>query len=298
MITIVGYNEDWPKKFEEIHACLIDLLVEEDPGLEVEHIGSTAVEGLVARPILDLHVVVSEESRKASVITGLERIGYIHEGHVGVGSAETFRRKGPDVPFLPSKRDFSPHRLFASVKGDAVLDGYLEFRDHLRTDANARGAFAKLKIDLAPHATAGQYDSAKTDFIETPFPPPRLGVWRMRSNVSAPVITMVAYQSYGAGGMEVAVESTDSKGQDSKWGYVTMFDGVFREVTGRQGAETAVEILDDWTTRISNRRDGRAYEVIISVLSEDRETLSNGTVHLDEDGDIVRVTHAVYDRVQ
>ena len=33
MITIVGYNEDWPKKFEEIHACLIDLLVEEDPGL-------------------------------------------------------------------------------------------------------------------------------------------------------------------------------------------------------------------------------------------------------------------------
>ena len=92
MITIVGYNEDWPKKFDEIHACLIDLLVEEDPGLEVEHIGSTAVEGLVARPMLDLYVVVSEQSRRTSVITGLERIGYIHEGHVGVGGAEICTR--------------------------------------------------------------------------------------------------------------------------------------------------------------------------------------------------------------
>jgi hypothetical protein len=98
--------------------------------------------------------------------------------------------------------------------------------------------------------------------------------------------------------MEVAVESTDSQGRDSKWGYVTMFDGVFREVTGQQDAETAVENLDDWTTRISNRRDGRVHQVIVSVLSEDRNTLSNGTVHLDEDGDIVRVTHAEYDRVQ
>ncbi len=298
MITIVGYNEDWPKKFGEIHACLIDLLVEEDPGLEVEHIGSTAVEGFVARPILDLCVVVSEESRKKSVIQGLERIGYIHEGHVGVGGAETFRRKGPDVPFLPSKRDFSPHRPFASVKGDAVLDGYLEFRDHLRTDANAKEAFAKLKIDLAPHATAGQYDSAKTEFMETPFPPPRLGVWRMRSSASTAVITIVAYEPYGEGGMEVAVESTDSQGQDSKWGYVTMFDGVFREVTGQRDAETAVEILYDWTTRITNRKDGRVHQVIVSVLSGDRNTLSNGAVHLDEDGDIVRVTHAEYDRVQ
>lgn len=297
MITIVGYDEDWPKKFNEIHACLLDLLVEEDPNLEVEHIGSTAVEGLVGRPILDLYVVVSEESRRASVITGLERIGYIHEGHLGVGSAATFRRKGPDVPFLPSKRDFSPHRLFASVKGDAVLEGYLEFRDHLRTDSNARAAFAKLKIDLAPHANAGQYESAKKEFMETPFPPPRLGVWKMRSSASTAVITIVAYEPYGQGGMEVAVESADSQGQDSKWGYVTMFDGVFREVTGQQDAETAVEILDDWTTRISNRRDGRVCQVIVSVLSEDRNILSNGTVHLDEGGDIVRVTHAMYDRV-
>ena len=49
MITIVGYNEDWPKKFAEIQVCLLDLLVEEDPDLEVEHIGSTAVEGLVGQ---------------------------------------------------------------------------------------------------------------------------------------------------------------------------------------------------------------------------------------------------------
>ena len=298
MITIVGYNEDWPKKFAEIQVCLLDLLVEEDPDLEVEHIGSTAVEGLVARPILDLHVAVSEESRRASVITGLERLGYIREGKLGVSGPDMFRRKGPDVPFLPSKRDFSPHRLFTSVKGGAAFAQHLAFRDYLRTDEGARAVFAKLKIDLAPHASADQYDAAKNEFMEVPPPPPRLGVWKMRSDEQSASSRFLGYEPCGDGGMEVAVESTDSQGRDSKWSYVTLLDGVFRPVTGQEGAETAVEIVDDHTTRISKRKDGRLYQVIISVLSEDRNTISNGVVHLDGAGDIVGVTHAEYDKVQ
>lgn len=127
---------------------------------------------------------------------------------------------------------------------------------------------------------------------------PRFGVWKMKSDAPPPAINIMTYEAYGDGGMSITVESTNSGGRESKWGYVTMFDGVFRPVTGREGAETAVEIVDDRTTRISNKRNGRVSQVIINVLSEDGNTINNEYVRLDEDGDIVRVTHAVYERIR
>ncbi len=127
---------------------------------------------------------------------------------------------------------------------------------------------------------------------------PRFGVWKMRSDAPPPSINIMTYEAYGDGGMGITVESTNRQGRDSKWGYVTMFDGVFRSVTGQQNAETAVEIVDDRTTRILNKRNGRVTTVIINTLSEDGNSISNEYVRLDENGDIVRVTHAVYERIQ
>ena len=75
-----------------------------------------------------------------------------------------------------------------------------------------------------------------------------------------------------------------------------MFDGEFLPVTGQQNSETAVEVVNDRVTRISNRRDGRVYQVIINTLSEDGNSISNEYIRLDEDGKITRVTHAIYDR--
>ncbi len=125
---------------------------------------------------------------------------------------------------------------------------------------------------------------------------PRFGVWKLKSDAPPPAINIMTYEPYGDGGMSITVESTNSTGRESKWSYVTMFDGVFRPVTGREGAETAVEIVDDRTTRISNKRDGRVYQVIINMLSEDGNTINNEYVRLNENGDIVRITHAVYER--
>ncbi len=126
---------------------------------------------------------------------------------------------------------------------------------------------------------------------------PRFGVWQMQSDAPPPSVNIMTYESYGDGGMRITVESTNSQGRESKWGYVTMFDGVFRPVTGREGSETAVEIVNDRTTRISNKRDGRVTQVIINTLSEDGNSINNEYVRLDENGDIVRVTHAVYERI-
>jgi hypothetical protein len=127
---------------------------------------------------------------------------------------------------------------------------------------------------------------------------PRFGVWQLQSDAPPPVLNVMTYEPYGDGGMRVTVESTNREGRHSTWSYVTMFDGVFRPVTGQENAETAVEVVDSQTTRISNMRDGRVYQVIINTLSEDHGTINNEYVRMDEDGKIVRVTHAVYKRIQ
>jgi hypothetical protein len=69
-------------------------------------------------------------------------------------------------------------------------------------------------------------------------------------------------------------------------------------VEGQENAETAVEIIDERSTRIYNKRNGRVTQVIINTLSEDGNTISNEYVRMDEEGKITRVTHAVYERVQ
>ena len=95
MITITGYNEDWPKGCGEIRDCLRSELAGEGGAFEVEHFGSTAVPGLAARPVLDLCVVVPDASGLPALMRGLDRLGYVHERAQRVPGLETFRRKGP-----------------------------------------------------------------------------------------------------------------------------------------------------------------------------------------------------------
>ena len=126
---------------------------------------------------------------------------------------------------------------------------------------------------------------------------PRFGVWKLDSTAPPPSNNIMTYEPYEDGGMRITVESTNATGRESAWSYVTMFDGVFRPVTGQESAETAVETINEKTTRISNARNGQVYQVIINTLLEDGDTINNEYVRLDEDGNIVRVTHATYRRI-
>jgi len=126
----------------------------------------------------------------------------------------------------------------------------------------------------------------------------RYGVWQMQSDAPPPSKNVMTYAPWGNGGMSITVEATNARGEDSAWGYNTMFDGEFRDVWGQEGSETAVEVIDDRSTRILNSRGGHVYQVIINTLSEDGNTISNEYVRLDDDGKITRVTHAVYKRIQ
>jgi opacity protein-like surface antigen len=125
----------------------------------------------------------------------------------------------------------------------------------------------------------------------------RFGRWKLKSDEPPPALNIMTYEPYGEGGMRVTVEATNAKGEKRKWGYVTMFDGKYRPMTGDTTTEeTAVEVIDARTNKISNKTGDRV-NVILNVLSEDGNRIENEYRNVDENGKVT-VTHAVYERIQ
>jgi len=126
----------------------------------------------------------------------------------------------------------------------------------------------------------------------------RFGKWKMDSEAPAPQSNIMTYEPFGDGGMKVTINTVSAKGTTGEWGYETLFDGVFRPVRGQEGNETAVEFIDDFSTRIQNKSKGRVGQIVINTLSKDLKTINNEYVRLDEEGKIRGVTHAVYRRIE
>jgi len=126
----------------------------------------------------------------------------------------------------------------------------------------------------------------------------RFGRWKMDSDRPEPQSNIMTYEPFGDGGMKVTVSTVSASGAKSDWGYETLFDGVFRPVRNQEGRETAVEFINDRSTRIQNKSKGRLTQVIINTLSEDLQTINNEYVGFDAEGKITGVTHAVYRRMK
>jgi len=163
---IVDYNETWPRHFGEVRDYLQEVLSQDLQS--IEHVGSTAVEGSVSKPIIDIHLAVRDAEAMTRVISALDTMGYVHEGDSAVPGREVFRRKGPDVPFRNPKRDWFPHHLFASVEGEEGLERHVAFRDHLRSDQSDREAYGELKRSLiAEHGhDRDAYERGKAEFTD------------------------------------------------------------------------------------------------------------------------------------
>jgi len=116
----------------------------------------------------------------------------------------------------------------------------------------------------------------------------RFGVWDNEADPN----NVMTYTPDGPGGMKISVDNPSKPG--TGWSYVTKFDGQFRPVTGQPGAETAVEVINDRSTRIYNKRNGVVYQVVINTLSEDGKKINNEYIRMDANGKITGVTHVTY----
>ena len=118
----------------------------------------------------------------------------------------------------------------------------------------------------------------------------RFGVWVNSTNPN----NVMTYELYEKDGSKLTVSNPSNPSSD--WSYVTLFDGVFRPVQGQEGSETAVEIINAKSIRISNKRNGAVYQIVINTLSDDNNTINNEYIRLDKDGKITGVTHVTYNR--
>lgn len=143
-IEVVDYNPAWPGEFEKIQAYLQPVLA--DGVSAIEHVGSTSVPGLAAKPIIDLDLVISSMQTFESVLATLKTLGYQYDGNKGIPGREAFSYQA-----LPG---LMQHHLYVCPQDSPELKRHLKFRDYLRNHSEACIAYGNLKKQAAfnfPH---------------------------------------------------------------------------------------------------------------------------------------------------
>ena len=154
-VEVKAYDPDWPRVFERIYAHVWPAV--QHCSTSLEHVGSTSVPGLSAKPVIDACIVVASPRDIPYVVKALTKLGYEHRGELGVPGREAFRQP----PGLPK------HHLYASVRGSMSLRNHLGLRDYLRSHPEAVREYGELKASLAKRFPndIDNYIHGKTEFI-------------------------------------------------------------------------------------------------------------------------------------
>jgi GrpB-like predicted nucleotidyltransferase (UPF0157 family) len=154
-ITIENYDPKWHGYFEEIRRPIAAAL--DGLALAIEHIGSTSVPGLAAKPIIDLDVLLKNAADLPEVVNRLHPLGYRYQGNLGIAGREAF--SGPAAVF--------PHHLYVCPPDSDEYLRHLAFRDYLRTHPDAVAEYAALKRALAEQVGSDreEYTRAKAHFV-------------------------------------------------------------------------------------------------------------------------------------
>ena len=138
-VMVVPYDETWKPAFaeikKEIEEAIGDLIV------GVEHVGSTSVEGLAAKPCIDIDVIIGDYSVFDSVVSRLEMIGYTHEGNLGIQDREAFK--------YSDKSHLQKHHLYVCPQQSQELRRHIVFRDFLRSNPEAARKYGSIKETAA-----------------------------------------------------------------------------------------------------------------------------------------------------
>ena len=162
-VVVVPYDPRWPILFEEASAQLKGAL---GPAiLAVHHVGSTAVPGLCAKPILDVLVSVPDFDAATGLVTQLQALGYEFRPEEEIPDRHYFRR--------PSGGDLRTHHLSLAEPGSLHHRVTLTFRDALRRDSELAAAYARLKVVLTRTFPLDRppYIEGKTQFVRGLSPP-------------------------------------------------------------------------------------------------------------------------------
>ncbi len=157
-VVVLPYDAQWKLDFLQIKAELSDALGQLATG--IEHVGSTSVQGLSAKPIIDIDVVIKDYTVFENVVSALREIGYHHEGDLGVVGREAFKYDG--------KEHLRKHHLYVCPEDSPELKRHIAFRDYLRTHPEAVREYSSIKEEGARRYPDDieRYIEFKSPFIE------------------------------------------------------------------------------------------------------------------------------------
>lgn len=157
-VRVVLHQPDWNRKFEALRTRLVSAIG--DLVIRIEHVGSTAVPGLAAKPIIDLDLVIESSAQFPEVRNRLAQLGYVHIGDLGIAGREAFNHA--------TDGDMTRHNLYVCSENAAELARHLRFRDRLIDDPELAAEYERLKIGLAERFRDDRegYTEGKTEFIE------------------------------------------------------------------------------------------------------------------------------------
>lgn len=167
VVALVPYDERWPVMFDALKDVYSRALG--DVVVAIEHVGSTSVPGLLAKPVIDIDIVTASDVALLDVDVALSRLGYRHNGCQGIPGREVFKRDNQaDVPRDGSRRSWPAHNLYVCAADATELNRHMIFRDWLRAHPATAAAYATLKQQLAEIYGHDRdlYCEAKTEFIE------------------------------------------------------------------------------------------------------------------------------------
>ena len=157
-VVVLPYDVAWQSAFEkiksEIEEAIGDLII------GIEHVGSTSIEEMSAKPCIDIDVIIKDYSIFATVVDGLKKIGYIHEGDLGIKDREAFK--------YSEKEHLQTHHLYICPKYSEELHRHITFRDFLRSNPEAVKRYSLIKekaAELYPNDIDG-YIEYKSHCIE------------------------------------------------------------------------------------------------------------------------------------
>lgn len=157
MITVVEYDPAWPGRFERLRREYARAMAAAGvPVVAIEHVGSTSVPGLAAKPVIDCDIVVARPDVAAAsqVLTGL---GFRPEGELGIPLRWAFKEPGR----------LAGTNTYVIVEGSLSLRNHLAVRDILRRDSQLRDEYAVVKRQVgAAAATIDEYGRGKNAMIQ------------------------------------------------------------------------------------------------------------------------------------
>jgi Uncharacterized conserved protein len=154
-VHLEQYDEQWSVLFKKTKSEIRQILGSNS--IDIQHIGSTAIKGITAKPILDIAVIVHELS--AINVNEMEHFGYIHKGEAGVPGRSFFAKY--------RNKDISTHHIHCYESINQNLLASISFRNFLITHPEYAKQYNDLKLQLAERYfdNRAKYTSEKSIFI-------------------------------------------------------------------------------------------------------------------------------------